>query len=279
MNTEQKLELKKHAMVFGALLVVALAAGGVVKAQQSESLWDMIAKVAGLAIAEKVVVPAMPVEEALGAQATNTNALKEECWGGGDCIVHFGGDFKDATSTLFVIANPFLMVTTTKGDVVIAGPDGAATTSAGNDLVTGFTGATSTIVLTRLNVTGASTVNSNLSYVCATGNSGWGSTSSLSQYLIDTPIAVTGTPYIESGMVSTTYGRSIISGFTDAVSSTPYALTSNRGVVSRVLLTPATPYFSCRVLADTGAGDGLNGVTSTGNTFAGKWTVRVEKQR
>lgn len=292
MNIIKQLKIKL-AVALGAVLALGTAGFvGITMANVdfrsilAEKLADKLSPqvLDSLALNEVPAVQSGPSEAPLGAQSREIINERRECWNQNDCTFHFTGNYADATDTLFVIPDPFLKATSTMNDVVIADAGGVATTSPGNDLAIGFTGDTSTVELIRLKTRSTGTVDSNLVYTCGTAANGFGTTSTRSQYLIATPQATTGTSYqIESGMVSSTIGALgnsndavTANGFFDAVSSTVYGAP----LVSKMLLTPATPYVFCRISNPdkTNRLGGLTGATSTGNTFTGQFVIRISGQ-
>jgi hypothetical protein len=165
----------------------------------------------------------------------------------GDCTYHITGDMINASTTIVSIPDPFLVATSSANDVVLSG-----TTNNGY----GYTGATSTVELVRLNQTGTATTTYGITCGAASTPTG-------------TPaynILATG---VQAIATSTDFGA-IENDITAS-----YGAGITGGSIPKILLTPVNPYLVCNV-ATTGY-DG--GFTDIGNTFDGKYGVRVSRTR
>ena len=151
------------------------------------------------------------------------------------------------------IPDPFIMATTTANDVLLAG---YATTMQGR------TGASSTVELVRLDVTvGATTTFQVICGAAATpaATPTW-EIIRTNVYTQGTGIATSSTGIIENNTATTT-------GY---IENSPGTRTT------KIQLGPSYPYLTCVVNTVTAYAGGFTGAN---NTFAGKATVRISRQR
>ena len=247
------------------VLVFALVLGvsSVVSAFSSDKAPKIVNEAGGIVnFNEAPEVPVASEDEVLGSTNDGLFKTAQECWGG-DCTYHFNGPFIDASTTIVSIPNPFLAVTSTNGEIIL--------TELNNGI--GMGSATATVSLVRLQVSAGGTANSRLAYGCASAPNS-GATSTNSMVIIDTG-STTGTPYVESGISSSSaYYSGLQTQFWPALSNE--TIKDNQFVsntpIHKIFLTPELPYLICNVF-------GKSGVSTTGNTFDGSFTVRIERQR
>ena len=258
----------KYQIALGAFLLTAVLGVGF-KVNAELSLREEIAREAGREIAAGFFASEGQeevIEEALGARNDGIFTTNQECWGG-DCTFHINGAFLNNSTTIVSIPNPFLKVTSTRNEVVLQQDSDAF----------GWAGATSTVDLVRLQVENTGSVTGNMDYYCGAGpNTG---TTTLSRMIIMDVRGTTGTPYLESGITSSTAEYNGFEGTQGAVpfypsfyNNTLPARNAASTTVEKILLTPINPYLVCTIKA-------IDGVSTTDNRFEGKFTVRINRQR
>jgi len=246
MNKLNKTKIKLYASIGVLLLVGTVAIGYGVKAYTDSNNPKVV--VEGDYIEAQAVPELTPVEENLGS-VTSPLMMGNQICANGDCIYHLQQTFQDATTTIVSIATPFLMATTTAGDVVV-------TPTA--ELVGGMgqTGATSTVELVRLTQTGVAT--STYTVDCgASATNGANGPGTQAYAIISSDAVATSTKAVIENNISSSYGAQY-----------------GGGSVAKIMLGPKYPYLVCKVTSVyTGA------FTETTNTFDGVATIRISRQR
>lgn len=189
------------------------------------------------------------IEEGLGAM-TSPDIVSRWISVNGDTTYHITGSFQNATTTIVAFPSPFLTATTTASDVVIDN-----TTNNGF----GYTSATTTVDLVRLDIKTAAT--STFSVTCGASNTnGANGAAGIDVSLLSTAanaIATSSTGILENQLTAALGG-----------------LVDDAGDVEKITLNPNYPYFTCLI---TSVYPGA--FTETTNTFDGKFTVHLHKQR
>src|SRR3990167_5298382 len=222
------------AIVFGVLSVSSVLAASspdfrtlIAKELANRIPLNSVYKLLGLPVSppDKSVVSVS--EPSLGAGTNNGQFGQVQCIND-DCVAHVVQTNQSATTTIFSVATPFLMATTSISDVTV---------TPAADLVNGIgqTGATSTVELVRINVTTAAT--STYSVMCASAATPY-ATSSISQSIIETGTSVTSTPFIESGFYNPNNGNTgtALAAPWHANSSSTNAFVNNPTFVAKLLL-------------------------------------------
>ena len=223
-------KLWTHKVVSGlSVLALLLGVGGLVRAEGGFD-WGQVQEGVIKELAQSQLQTALVSEPSFGALSSPDITSPYLCVND-DCTYSVVKTSR-ASTTIFSITDPFLMATSTSGDVVVTPT---------NELVNGIgqTGATSTVELVRISVATAPT--STYSVMCATAPTPY-ATSSLSQAIIETGTSVTSTAFIESGFYNPAN-----SGVGVAAAAPWFANAST--TFPKVMLTPATPYLICKVNA------------------------------
>lgn len=224
---------KGMALIAGSLIAVgAYAAGGF--------SWSNVEDKA----AEKLVAQIQAPEESqmLGA-VSSPDAFPAMICSAGNCTYTAVVDFYDASTTIVSIQDPFLAVTTTgEGDVVLR-----------DDGVTEWTGASSTVSVSRLDITGAATTT--FQVFCGASASAQG---------VPVRNLVTSAAYVTSSLGSIENNLTAANG----------GLVDG-GTVAKIAVGHSFPYFNCLLtsVSSTAA------LTSDNNSFAGKATVVFSRTR
>ena len=247
--TKLKTLTRKYQIVFGVLCLVAVVGVGLsVRAYTSETPPTTVIENAGGVTINNPAPEPQIVEEGLGAMAS-PNIVSRWISVNGDTTYHITGDFLNATTTIVSFPSPFLIATSSTSNVVIDG-----TTNSGF----GYTSATTTVDLVRLDIGTAAT--STFSVTCgASDTNGYTAAAGIDTSLLATAaeaVATSSVGIIENNLTAALGG---------AVDS---------GTVEKITLNPNYPYFTCLVTSVyTGA------FTEVTNTFDGKFTVHLHKQR
>lgn len=248
MNYKLKLSATRFAIV-GLVLFTAVGIWGSVKANE-KSASTVIEHADNVTVEAPKEVPT-ETSEVLGT-LTSPDIENPYLSVNGDIEYHVLQTFKDATTTIIAIPNPFRKATSTANDVVL-------------EMLTagyGVTGATSTVSLARLEQTGAAT--STFSVACAAAPNQY-STSSISYNILDSGLIATSTNangIIENNLTST-YNQGI-----------------GGGSVAKIMLTPSLPWLICKVYVPYGGGaTELGAFTNPVNTFEGRGFFRISRWR
>lgn len=163
----------------------------------------------------------------------------------GNCTYTAVGNFIDASTTIFSMPSPFEKVTSTgAGSEVILRYQGGL----------GITAATTTVDLTRVEVTVGATTSYQLACGAATGPSILPTVSIVTTTLLYIPTSSVGV--VENNLTVAQGGMFAV------------------GTVQKIALSSAYPYFTCYITPSVAAG-----ITNADNTFAGKVTVRFNHTR
>ena len=246
-----------YASITSLCLVSVLGVGAGVEAFSSKtSPVNVVEHADTVVVNQAPEVAEVPVPEAILGALTSPDITSPYLCVNGDCTFHLVQTNQSATSTIFAFTNPFLSATTTAGDVVV-------TPTA--ELVNGIgqTGTTSTVEMIRIYVTTAATTT--YSVMCASAATPY-ATSSLSQNILETGIAVTSTPVIESGFYNPPNSG------VGVVLSAPWYSTAST-TFPKIMLTPAQPYLICKV------NPAANSAFVDNPNFVAKALVRVSRLR
>jgi len=248
MTKLKKLMAQRNTAMIIVCLVAVLGVGFVIKAYTSETPpTTVIENAGGVTINNPEPVPQM-IEEGLGSM-TSPDIMSKYISVNGDTTYHFAGDFQNATTTIVSIPSPFLVATSSANDVVIRN-----TTNSGF----GYTSATSTVDLIRLDILTAAT--STFSVSCgASAADGKVGASTVGLELLATAangVATSTTGILENKLTAA------LGGLADA------------GTVEKVTLNQTYPYFTCLVTSVY-----PTAFTDATNTFDGKFTIHMSKQR
>ena len=244
--TKIKKALRQRNIILGILVLVAVVAVGFgVRAYTNHG--ETTINVAG-DYNEAGETMVEPEEEMFSAVASAQHISSPICVND-ECTWIVSGDFADASTTILAFADPFESATTTAGDVVINGTFPYART-----------GATSTVDMVRLYITGVAT--STFKVFCGAD--------------ADKIVNTTGVNYLLYSEDVATSTKTIIENDTSTSSATVWGGIGG-GVVDKIFLNGARPYFKCFVTTYNDAYDG--GITGNSNTFAGSYSVRINRLR
>jgi hypothetical protein len=241
---------KKNKVLWTVICLVGILAVGIVAYAYTSNTPTAVTTVIENAGGVTINNPVQPAEENLGS-VVSADTLPSMVCTADNCTYTATGDFINASTTIVSVADPFLMATTTAGDVVLLQ----------DDFGDGYTGATSTVDLVRLMTTGVSTTT--YSVHCASAPTAYATSSNWINIITSTTIATsTGLGVIENN-IATTAGAEVTGGS-----------------VAKIMIGPSNPYIICKVYnpyylvaADMG------GFTGDSNTFAGKFAVRFSRIR
>lgn len=245
-NNQKQMNKKLKALVM-VLAVILISVFGIMVVKANTSLLDRIAQYAGQIlgkdISQKLIDSrALDLEQTFGGPTASTNWEQNN----GEVVYHLSASFIDASTTIVSIVDPFLMATTSMGDVVISGT-----------YPNGYTGASSTVEMIRLSVLGVST--SSFAVGCAAAPTAYATSSASYDILISGPVATSSRATIENN-VTAALGASV-----------------NGGTVAKIMIGPSFPYLICKVW-EPWAGS-LGGFTGTTNTFDGTFVARISKNQ
>ena len=244
MNKLKRLTLKMTAWKLVALVVGVVAIGGAfVRAFSTGGSPKVVVEGDYIEAPQKVQdVITETMQPTLGAVSEYDAQLQTH---DGDQVYHIAVPFLDATTTLGWIATPFLAPTSSNNEVIVKALD---------DGVYGLRGVTTTVEMVRLTITGASTSTAENVFCGSTDDPFYDPV----QNIVFTNALVTSTiGVVENGTASSTYAGALPGG-----------------QVQKIYLTPQRPYLVCKVKAVM-----AGGFTGANNTFAGKITVRMSRQR
>lgn len=241
MTKIKKLKMQ-YKIVLGLLVVVAIVGVGLgVKAYVSNEAPKYV--VEGNMVVNEAPAVIEPDEEMFGA-LSSPDITSRYLSVNGDIVFHITGELKDASTTIVSIENPFRKATSSASDVVFPN-----STNSG----IGSTGATSTVEFMRIDIGTAAT--STFTVACGANSVNFGSAA----YNI-----------LSSDSISTSSIGTLINN----VSSTYNLGMGDNTSVAKIMLTPTFPYLTCVV---TTSYEGA--FTEATNTFDGKFTARITKQR
>lgn len=239
------LNLKLSPAVMVAIIFGVLAVFGGAKAFQSYSS------------APKIVVEGNQIYHEAASRETNIVAPQEEVLGGTNpnlvsnyfcvnnvCEYHLTGTINgsNATTTLISFTNPFLVPTSTVGGGVVLRTDESGF---------GYTGNTSTVDMAQIVLTGGS--NTKFTATCGAASD---PTAAPSLALLTAIFNTSSVGMVENNLTAA------LGAYADG------------GTVNKIALSQNYPYFNC--VAGTITSSTLF-TSSTGNTIAGKATIRVRR--
>lgn len=241
----------KNRLKLGVVIALALLLGGLGVAKASEgNFLDNVAKWTGKFYADKLPAPevSQPVEDQSLGAVTGPNFPNPNCTNN-DCTLVVEGSFKTGTSTFVSIIPPReIQKPTSTGagsEVVVRTDDGGQA----------WTAASTTVTLTRLNITTGATTSFKLA--CGAYSNSVGA-------LPLTRTNVSTTPVLAGDSIATSSVGLIENNLTSAQGAM-----YDVGTVNKITVDSANPYFVCLAV---GVND--KAFTNGDESFAGKYAVQ-----